>query len=141
MPEIKISIGGREFQVACQEGEEHFLRSAAGLLATEADTLVSQIGKLPEARMLLMAGLMLADKTAGLDERLKEAERKAATQEAKIAELEARKGGGEPVEVKVEVPVEVPVEVAVVPPQLIESMAEIAARAEGLAEALEAAKP
>lgn len=137
MPEIKISIGGREFQVACQEGEEHFLRSAAGLLANEADTLVNQIGRLPEARMLLMAGLMLADKTAGLDERLKEAEHKAAAQEAKIAELEARKGGAEPVEVKVEVPVEVPV----VPPQLSESLAEIAARAEGLADALEAAKP
>ena len=26
MPEIKLSIGGRDFQVACQEGEENFHR-------------------------------------------------------------------------------------------------------------------
>ncbi|WP_085866863.1 cell division protein ZapA [Pseudoruegeria aquimaris] len=138
MPEIKISIGGRDFQVACQEGEEHYLRAAAALLGAEADTLVKQIGRLPEARMLLMAGLMLADKTAGLDERLKEAEQKIAAQEAKIAELEARRPEAE-AEVR-EVKVEVPVEVPVIPPQLTETLAEIAARAEGLAERLETAQ-
>jgi len=62
MPEIKVSIGGREFEVACQPGEEHFLKSAAQLLDNEATVLSSQIGRLPEARMLLMSGLMLADK-------------------------------------------------------------------------------
>ena len=32
MPEIDITIGGRSFAVACQPGEEHFLRTAAPLL-------------------------------------------------------------------------------------------------------------
>ncbi len=32
MPEVQIKIGGRPFQVACQEGEEHFLQAAAQLL-------------------------------------------------------------------------------------------------------------
>ena len=63
MPEVQISIGGRPFTVACQEGEEHFLESAAKLLDNEASTLMDQIGRLPEARMLLMAGLMLAAAT------------------------------------------------------------------------------
>ena len=70
MPNLSISIGGREFEVACQEGEEHFLQSAAQMLDTEAAVLLDQIGRMPEGRMLLMAGLMLADKTAGLQEQL-----------------------------------------------------------------------
>ena len=64
MPELTITIGGRAFPVACQEGEEHFLRAAAALLDAEAQPLVAQMGRLPESRLLLMAGLMLADNVA-----------------------------------------------------------------------------
>ena len=70
MPEVKINIGGREFEVACQTGEEHYLQSAASYLDAEASVLNDQIGRMPESRMLLMSGLMLADKTAGLEEQL-----------------------------------------------------------------------
>jgi cell division protein ZapA len=67
MPEVVITIGGRQFEVACQVGEEQYLHSAAKMLDTEAQTLASQIGRIPEPRMLLMAGLMLADKTAAME--------------------------------------------------------------------------
>ena len=63
MPELTISIGGREFTVACQEGEENFLKMAAQMLDDEAQVVVDQMGRMPEARMLLMSGLMLADAT------------------------------------------------------------------------------
>ena len=52
MPDVTITIGGRNFDVACQEGEEHFLQSAAQLLDNEASVLTEQIGRLPESRML-----------------------------------------------------------------------------------------
>ena len=71
MAEVEIRIGGRPFMVACQPGEEAYLESAARLLDVEASALVQQLGKMPESQMLLMAGLMLADKTAGLEERLR----------------------------------------------------------------------
>jgi len=74
MPEVTIHIGGRSFEVACQDGEEHFLHSAAKMLDDEAQALAAQIGRLQETRMLLMAGLLLADKTANLGERLSKAE-------------------------------------------------------------------
>lgn len=73
MAEVEIRVGGRPFVVACQPGEEAYLESAARLLDAEASALVQQLGKLPEPQMLLMAGLMLADKTAGLEERLRAA--------------------------------------------------------------------
>ena len=78
MPELDITIGGRTFLVACQPGEEHFLRSAAAMLDSEAQVLVGQMGRMTDARLLLMAGLMLADKTAALEDELRE-------QKAKLA--------------------------------------------------------
>jgi len=70
MPEITILIGGRNFDVVCKDGEEPFLQSAAALLDVEAQTLAESMGRIPESRMLLMAGLMLADKTANLEDQL-----------------------------------------------------------------------
>ncbi|MEH6359673.1 MAG: cell division protein ZapA [Amylibacter sp.] len=70
MPEITIHIGGRDFEVVCKEGEEPFLHSAAALLDLEAQDLTGAMGRIPENRMLLMSGLMLADKTASLEDQL-----------------------------------------------------------------------
>jgi cell division protein ZapA len=122
MPDVRIMIGGREFDVSCQPGEEHFLRAAAKLLDNEAQALVSQIGRLPEARMLLMAGLMLADKTAGLEDQLRAAEDRAALAERVASDARTQ------VE-RIEVPV--------LPQPVVDSMAEIAARAEALADQIE----
>lgn len=122
MTEVRVSIGGREFDVSCQPGEDHFLIAAAKLLDNEASILISQIGRLPEARMLLMAGLMLADKTAGLEDQLRRMEERAEIAERAVA-------NGRSVEVRVEVPT--------LPPAVVDVMAEIAARAEALADRIE----
>ena len=50
MPKVVVTVGGRQFEVACQEGEEHFLRSAAKMLDAEAAVLVNQMGRMPEAK-------------------------------------------------------------------------------------------
>ena len=126
MQETVIKIGGRDFTVSCQEGEEHFLQAAAKLLDNEADVLIAQIGRMPEARMLLMAGLMLADKTAGLEEKLREAHTKLGAQEAQIEELSS-----------VPAPEPERVEVAVIPPVVTDTLAELAARTEALADRVE----
>lgn len=123
MPEETITIGGKQFEVACQEGEEHFLHAAAKMLDTEARTLMGQIGRLPEARMLLMAGLMLADKTAGTEDRLRAMEEELEAARAEIRRLHNL----EPARV----------EVPVIPGEVVESMAELAARAEALADQIE----
>ncbi|MEO5619448.1 MAG: cell division protein ZapA [Cypionkella sp.] len=119
MPDLEIKIGGRSFTVSCQEGEEHFLNGAAAMLDVEAQPLVAQMGRLPEARMLLMAGLMLADKTAAVEDENRQLK-------LKLSNLESRPA---PEREKLEVPV--------IPPGLTETLAEIAARAEAVAASLE----
>lgn len=126
MPDVTVQIGGREFSVACQSGEEPFLHSAARMLDTEAQTLLAQIGRVPEARMLLMAGLMLADRTTALEESLARCEARAQAAEA-AAEALRRRPPPEPERI----------EVPVIPPALRDTLAEIAARAESLADRIE----
>jgi cell division protein ZapA len=89
MPEETIIIGGKSFEVACQPGEEHFLQAAARMLDTEARTLLDQIGRVPESRMLLMSGLMLADKAAGLEDRALRAEEELKAVRDEVARLRA----------------------------------------------------
>ncbi|MBQ1202676.1 MAG: cell division protein ZapA, partial [Loktanella sp.] len=123
----EIFIGGRTFEVACQEGEEHFLHSAAAMLDAEAATLAEQIGRLPESRMLLMAGLLLADKAVGLEEKLRAAEVQIVELRADLDRVNAQPS---PEPQRVEVPV--------VPQDVVDTLSEVAARAEALADQVDA---
>ncbi|WP_138936350.1 cell division protein ZapA [Roseovarius arcticus] len=129
MPEVDIEIGGRTFQVSCQEGEEHFLQSAAKMLDDEASVLAAQIGRIPEPRMLLMAGLMLADKTAGLQDKVDELQDRLSERDAELSGL---RDAPPPAPERIEVPI--------VPSSVTDTLAEIAARAEALAETVDGKK-
>ena len=74
MPDINLNIGGRSFAVACPEGEEASLEAAAQILSADARTLVEQSKNLSESQMLLISGLMSADKAISIQEDLKKAE-------------------------------------------------------------------
>ena len=126
MPEVTIQIGGRGFDVSCQEGEESYLHTAARMLDDEAQVLSDQIGRMPEARMLLMAGLLLADKTAAVEDKIKEVEAELAT---RMGEIETLRSSAGPEPERVEVPV--------VPDSVTDTLAELAARAEALAAEIE----
>src|SRR5437763_16469465 len=58
---IDISIAGRTYQVACREGEEENLRTAARLVDAKSREALSGLGTLSEARQFLFASLLLAD--------------------------------------------------------------------------------
>ena len=89
MPEVDIDIGGKSFTVSCQIGEEQYLESAAAALNAEAEKLGDQISKISDSRMLLMAGLMLADKTADMNDKLTQVEEKLSAATVEINRLNA----------------------------------------------------
>ncbi|MEM1130833.1 MAG: cell division protein ZapA [Pseudomonadota bacterium] len=130
MPEVNISIGGRMFDVACQEGEQQFLIAAAEMLDAEASSLTDQIGRMPEARLLLMSGLMLADKFVGIDDQIRQLELTVASQQALIEELKSQPAG----EIQ-------RVEVPVIPAAITHALGELTAQAEALAQDMEEATP
>lgn len=115
MPNVQFSIGHKEYELSCQPGEERLLQRAASMLDAEAQAIIDQAGRMPEARLLLLAGLMLADRANGIEDRAIAAER----------ELQRLKNSP----VRVEVPV--------IPDEVLDSFAELSARAESLAERLD----
>ena len=126
MPEVTIKIGQRPYTVNCPEGEEPQLQKARDALDAEASTLLVQAGRVPESQMLLMSGLMLADRTLALQEQLRSTE----------ATLEQAQHDSHKISQEIKTVIK-EVEVPVVPPALLESLAELSARAEAAADDLE----
>ncbi|MEL6576004.1 MAG: cell division protein ZapA [Pseudomonadota bacterium] len=82
MPEVTIEVAGRPYRVGCGEGEEEHLRDLALRLDTEAQKLSRGTAAVPEARLLLMTALVIAD-------RLWEAQREIRALEQRIEQGEA----------------------------------------------------
>jgi len=61
MAQIDVTIGGRSYPLACRDGEETHLAALAAHLQSKADELASALGTMSEPRLLLMAGILVAD--------------------------------------------------------------------------------
>ena len=61
MPLVPVTVNGRSYDIACDPGQEAQLKRLADDLVRRVDTLVAQVGQVGDARLLLMAGLLIAD--------------------------------------------------------------------------------
>ncbi len=59
MAEVNVKVGERTYTVECDPGEEVEVQDAASELNAESQKILGSIGKVPEVKLLLMAGLML----------------------------------------------------------------------------------
>ncbi|MCS6986659.1 MAG: cell division protein ZapA [Sphingomonadaceae bacterium] len=60
MGDVTVAVGGRNYRLACRDGEEAALARAARHLDEQAARIVRALGPTPEPRLLLMAGLQVA---------------------------------------------------------------------------------
>ena len=72
MAEVDITINERSYRISCKDGEEERIKSLSTLINNQVQKLSEKIGQLGEARMILLASLVLLDKS---DEVEKEAEK------------------------------------------------------------------
>ena len=84
MAEVDITINNRLYRSSCKDGEEERINSLAGLLDNQVKQLAEKIGQLGEARMILLASLVLLDKS---DETQKDTEKILSTTAEKIEAL------------------------------------------------------
>ena len=61
MGSVTVEIGGRSYPLSCRDGDEPQLAALATGIAEKAEKLTAQLGQMSEARLLLMAALMIAD--------------------------------------------------------------------------------
>ena len=84
MAEVDITINGRSYRISCKDGEEERIKSLSSLINNQVQKLSEKIGQLGEARMILLASLVLLDKS---DEAEKEAEKIISITSEKIEKL------------------------------------------------------
>lgn len=64
MSQVDLTINGRVYTVACDDGQEAQLQKLGSEISSRVDQLVGAVGQVGEARLMLMAGLMIADELA-----------------------------------------------------------------------------
>ena len=61
MAQVKLEVGGRQYDVMCRDGEEERLMMLARLVDSRAADVIRSIGRGNEPRELLLTALLLAD--------------------------------------------------------------------------------
>ena len=61
MGQVRITLNGRGYDIACDDGQEEHVMRLANAMSERVNQLVAANGQVGEARLLLMAGLLLAD--------------------------------------------------------------------------------
>src|SRR3954467_12952308 len=94
MSMVDITFNGRKHQVQCGDGEEPRLRRLAAYIDSCAGKLLQQHGQLPDAKVLLLTSLLVADELSDAYEEIKRLKAQAAEQDRRAGEAGARGLGG-----------------------------------------------
>lgn len=70
MPQVTVTINGRNYTVACGEGEEAHLLDLASYYDKQVRLLSEEVGQVGETRLLLLGGLMIADQLSDMVSKL-----------------------------------------------------------------------
>jgi cell division protein ZapA len=104
MAQVTVSIGGRSYRLACNEGEEAHLESLAREVDAKFEAMHKAFGEIGDQRLIVMAALTIADEFAEAREKIStlEAEGKrmaegerAARRDAEIQAVAAAQAFGE----------------------------------------------
>ncbi|MEO8301468.1 MAG: cell division protein ZapA [Rhizomicrobium sp.] len=61
MPLVNVMVNSRAYTIACDDGEEEHLKALAAHVDAKAREVLGSVGQVGDARMLLMAALLIAD--------------------------------------------------------------------------------
>jgi cell division protein ZapA len=78
MAQVTVRINGYSYTVGCQDGEEQHLTQMADQVERRIDSIKAVAGQSGEARMLVMAALLMADDLFEMGKTLKDAQAMAA---------------------------------------------------------------
>lgn len=62
MAHVIVEVNGRPYTMQCPDGEEEHLRELARLLDSEVQRIRQSVGTVGDIRLLVMSGLMVADR-------------------------------------------------------------------------------
>jgi cell division protein ZapA len=79
MSQVSVTINGRQFRMACEDGQEGHLMNLARDLDSRIEGLRTKFGEIGDTRLTVMAALTVADSLAETGLRIKRLEDELAT--------------------------------------------------------------
>lgn len=75
MAQVEIRINGRDYRIACEDGQEGHLTQLAAYLDGKVGELVDEVGQIGDTSLMVMAGLLVADELSDTRDELLAASR------------------------------------------------------------------
>jgi len=98
MASINATIDGRQFRLACEDGQEDHLQALARELDERIEGLRKKFGEIGDTRLTVMAGLMVSDELAEAARKLRRMEEElTAHQDARVVAADRAKAASEAV--------------------------------------------
>ena len=92
MAHVSVTINGRQYRMACEDGQEAHLMELARDLDIRIEGLRSKFGEIGDTRLTVMAALTIADAMSETGQRIKRLEDEvSALQEARVAAADQAK--------------------------------------------------
>jgi cell division protein ZapA len=100
MAQVIVMVNDRPYTMQCPDGEEAHLKELARLLDTEVQSIKRSVGSVGDIRLLVMSGLMVADrlseciqKIEDLEDQLRGLRESRNLAQQQVKELEAKFAG------------------------------------------------
>ena len=70
MAQVVVTVNGRVFPINCEDGQEARIRRLAQYVDAKVGEFVKNLGQIGEARLILLAALVIADELSDANEAL-----------------------------------------------------------------------
>jgi cell division protein ZapA len=90
MAHVSVTINGRQYRMACDDGQEHHLGRLAHDLDQRIANLRASFGEIGDMRLTVMAALMLADELSDARQRMRRVDEELASLQAARAAVSDR---------------------------------------------------
>jgi cell division protein ZapA len=96
MSEINVTIAGRSYRMACEDGQEDHLRGLAGLVDRSIAEMHKNFGEIGDLRLTVMGAILIADDLGEARRRIAELEGEIRRRDGEAAgEVTRRRAGDE----------------------------------------------
>jgi len=72
MSQVVVKVNGREFPLSCADGQEARIRRLAQYVDAKVGEFTKTVGQVGEARLILLAALVIADELSDANEALQQ---------------------------------------------------------------------
>ena len=90
MPHVSVTINGKSYRMACEEGQQNHLISLAEQFDAYVLKLKSSFGEIGDQRLTVMAAIMVIDELRETDRKLEAAQKELGTARAVGEETQGR---------------------------------------------------